>query len=700
MSQKTSKDAHVHFQPDFLENAPQGQGEQSTDQIQENPYQLYLAAIVESSDDAILGKTLDGIITSWNPAAERLYGYTAQEIIGQSIATIVPEELRDDLTSIMQRLKDGQKIDHYETTRVRKDGVRITVMVTISPIKDALGKIIGASTIGRDITAQRKAEKHAQFLNEVSKVLASSLDYQTTLSDLARLVVPQFADWFTVDLVNSEGHLELVEVAHKDPAKVQWAKELRKHYLLDLQDPNGVPRVIRTGKAELYAAITDEMLVASARTEEELALYRQVGVKSVMLVPLIVRGNVFGALTFISIESGKSYDPADLALAEEISLRAGIALDNAIIYRQAQQARDELHAILQNVADGITVQDTKGSLIYVNDVAAQFCGFSSAEAMVMALRTESLTGLVSTFTMKDEVGNLLSSEQLPGRRALAGERNVQAIVRYENIATGQTHWSLVKAEPIFDEYGQVQLAVNVFTDITERYVLEQRKDEFIRMASHELKTPITALKGFTNLLQRRIARQGDESSLSFLAKIDVQLNKLTKLISDLLDVSKIQVGKLEYREEDFDLDVLVQETIEIMQGMTKVHQLQFEGQENIRVFGDRDRIGQVLINLLTNAMKYSPQADKVIVRVSANQEHAVLSVQDFGIGIVESYQARIFERFYQVMGPEEKTYPGLGIGLFISHEIVMRHHGQIWLESQKGQGSTFYVSLPLRSAQK
>lgn len=302
--------------------------------------------------------------------------------------------------------------------------------------------------------------------------------------------------------------------------------------------------------------------------------------------------------------------------------------------------------------------------------------------------------------MKDEVGNLLSSEQLPGRRALAGERNVQAIVRYENIATGQTHWSLVKAEPIFDEYGQVQLAVNVFTDITERYVLEQRKDEFIRMASHELKTPITALKGFTNLLQRRIARQGDESSLSFLAKIDVQLNKLTKLISDLLDVSKIQVGKLEYREEDFDLDVLVQETIEIMQGMTKVHQLQFEGQENIRVFGDRDRIGQVLINLLTNAMKYSPQADKVIVRVSANQEHAVLSVQDFGIGIVESYQARIFERFYQVMGPEEKTYPGLGIGLFISHEIVMRHHGQIWLESQKGQGSTFYVSLPLRSAQK
>jgi len=700
MSQKTSKDANVHFQQDLLVNLAQEERGQKTDQVQENPYQLYLAAIIESSDDAILGKTLDGIITSWNPAAERLYGYTAQEIIGQSIATIVPEELRDDLASIMQRLKDGQKIDHYETTRVRKDGVRITVMITISPIKDASGKIIGASTTARDITAQRKAEKRVQFLNEVSKVLASSLDYQTTLSHIARLVVPQLADWFTVDLVNAEGHLELVEVAHKDPTKVQWAKELRKHYLLDLQDPSGAPRIIRTGKAELYAAITDEMFVASARTEEELALYRQVGVRSAMLVPLIARGNVFGVLTFISTKSEKSYDTADLALAEEISLRAAIALDNAILYRQAQQSRDELHAILQNVADGITVQDTKETIIYANDVAAQLCGFSSSEAMAVALRAEGLTGLLSNFIMKDEAGNLLSSEQLPGHRALAGERNVQAIVQYENIATSQTHWSLVKAEPIFDEYGQVQFAVNVFTDITQRYVLEQRKDEFIRMASHELKTPITALKGFTNLLQRRIARQGDEGSLSFLAKIDIQLNKLTKLISDLLDVSKIQVGKLEYREEYFDLDVLAQETIEIMQGMAKAHHLQFEGQKNIRVFGDRDRIGQVLINLLTNAIKYSPQADKVIVRVSANQEHAVLSVQDFGIGIVESHQEHIFERFYQVTEPEEKTYPGLGIGLYISHDIVRRHHGQIWLESQKGKGSTFYVNLPLRSSEK
>lgn len=365
-----------------------------------------------------------------------------------------------------------------------------------------------------------------------------------------------------------------------------------------------------------------------------------------------------------------------------------------------QQSRDELYAILQNVADGITVQDAKGNLIYVNDVAAHLCGCPSADAMVLAARDGGLSEVLNMFSLKDEVGNPLSSDQLPGRLALAGKKNAQAIIQYDSSVTGHTCWSLVKAEPIFNEYGQVQFAVNVFTDITDRYILEQRKDEFIRMASHELKTPVTALKGFTNVLQRRISRQGDESSLSFLAKIDVQLDKLAKLISDLLDISKIQVGKLDYQEEEFDLDELVEETLGTVQGIAREHQLCFEGQKGIRVFGDRDRIGQVIINLLTNAIKYSSQADKIIVRILAKQGYAVLSVQDFGIGIGEAHQAHIFERFYQVTEPAEKTYPGLGIGLYISQDIVKRHHGQIWVESQKGKGSTFYVSLPLQSIEK
>ena len=224
---------------------------------------------------------------------------------------------------------------------------------------------------------------------------------------------------------------------------------------------------------------------------------------------------------------------------------------------------------------------------------------------------------------------------------------------------------------------------------------EARKDEFISMASHELKTPLTSLKGFTNLLQRRLTKQGDKQALHFLARMEEQLDKLTKLVSELLDVTKMQTGKLEFREERFFLNELVRETLENLQGTTETHHLQLEEVTDVQVPGDKDRLGQVLINLLTNAIKYSPEADTVIVRVSADEHNAIVSVQDFGIGIAETHQEKIFERFYQVNDDTEKTFPGLGIGLYISSQIVRGHHGRLWVESAKGAGATFYVTLPL-----
>jgi signal transduction histidine kinase len=230
---------------------------------------------------------------------------------------------------------------------------------------------------------------------------------------------------------------------------------------------------------------------------------------------------------------------------------------------------------------------------------------------------------------------------------------------------------------------------------------EARKDEFISMASHELKTPVTSLKGFTNILQRRLGKQGgDEQTLHYLSVMNAQLDKLSRLISELLDVSRIQTGKLAFQEEPFDLALLMHETVENLQAGTETHQILVESTGSVPVYGDKDRLGQVLINLLTNAIKYSPDADKVIVCVSNDQQAATVSVQDFGIGIAESHQQHIFERFYQVIDPTEKTYRGLGIGLYISSEIVKRHHGQLWVESKKGQGATFYMRLPVALPQE
>ncbi|HLZ62283.1 MAG TPA: PAS domain-containing sensor histidine kinase [Ktedonosporobacter sp.] len=259
---------------------------------------------------------------------------------------------------------------------------------------------------------------------------------------------------------------------------------------------------------------------------------------------------------------------------------------------------------------------------------------------------------------------------------------------------GVYRWILDNGVPRFTPNGAFAGYIGSGIDITELKEANQRKDEFISMASHELKTPVTSIKTFTQALSYRFQKQGDEECLRILSRMDAQLDKLTKLISDLLDIAKIQTGKLTLREEAFALDELVVEIVDMLQGTTR-HQLLLEQRAPVLVFGDQDRIGQVLINLLTNAIMYSPQADKVAICLEKEQGNVVVSVQDFGIGIAEDQIEKIFEQFYQAADPLEKTYPGLGIGLYISSEIIKQHHGRIWVQSKKGAGSTFMFCLPV-----
>lgn len=362
--------------------------------------------------------------------------------------------------------------------------------------------------------------------------------------------------------------------------------------------------------------------------------------------------------------------------------------------RELRKANEQLEAILYNAGDGITVHDVKGNMLYANNVAALMCGFSSAEAMLTA-STEDYRQMLNRFVVKDEAGAILTPGNFPGRQALRTGKSVQMLLQYHDRLTDRTAWTLIKSQPIFIESGQAQFAVNVLVDMSERQELEERKNEFISMASHELKTPVTSLKGFTHLLQRHSAKQDDEQALHYLSRIEAQLNKLVKLINDLLDISKMQAGKLDFQEEVVDLTALMREIVENIQGTTSTHQIVAREIGDIRVVGDKDRLGQVLINLLTNAIKYSPQANRVLLQTVTNGQQVTVSVQDFGIGIAETYHHHIFERFYQVTDPQEKTYPGLGIGLYIVHEIIRRHQGNIWVESRKGQGATFFFTLPL-----
>lgn len=232
--------------------------------------------------------------------------------------------------------------------------------------------------------------------------------------------------------------------------------------------------------------------------------------------------------------------------------------------------------------------------------------------------------------------------------------------------------------------------------MAERGVQEQCKDEFISMAGHELKTPLTSLLGYTELLQLKFARSGDQEALRTLSKMAMLIHRLTRLVEDLLDLSKIRAGNLTFAEETVDVDALVGDVVESLQLSGAQHRIDIEGSAQGAITGDRERLGQVVSNLLTNAMKYSPHAGRVLVRLARSPATLTVSVQDFGIGIPKAYQEKIFECFYRVPSERGRTYPGLGMGLFIAQQIVEHHGGKMRVESVEGQGSTFSFTLPVQ----
>ncbi len=222
------------------------------------------------------------------------------------------------------------------------------------------------------------------------------------------------------------------------------------------------------------------------------------------------------------------------------------------------------------------------------------------------------------------------------------------------------------------------------------------RDTFISVASHELKTPVTSLNVYLEVMLRQFKKEKNESAVVNLTKMKKQIDKLTVLIHDLLDVTRIQTGKLAFDEELFDLSEIVHDIVENTKPLANKHELIIEKNDPVQVWGDKDRLGQVISNFLTNAIKYSPDANKIIIHSEHTKDTVMVSVKDFGIGIEQSHLKKIFNRFYRVTDRNVQTFPGLGIGLYICHEIIKRHGGEIKVESKKGKGSLFSFSIPLK----
>jgi len=257
---------------------------------------------------------------------------------------------------------------------------------------------------------------------------------------------------------------------------------------------------------------------------------------------------------------------------------------------------------------------------------------------------------------------------------------------------GEYRWFLVRAYPVKDAKGTIERWIGTHTDIHEQKKSLDQKDEFISIASHEMKTPLTTAKGYIELPLLSLTEENQNAL--YATKVNQAIERLHDLITDLLDASKIQNGQLNYTFTTFDLNKMVDETIENIQHTAKNHSIQKTGSSSKQLTGDMNRLQQVLINLLTNAIKYSPKADKIIVKIEEQESNIQVSVQDFGVGMSSEHVDKVFDRYYRV---EEHAiqFQGLGMGLYISNNIIARHNGTIWVKSEPGKGSTFYFTIPV-----
>lgn len=253
---------------------------------------------------------------------------------------------------------------------------------------------------------------------------------------------------------------------------------------------------------------------------------------------------------------------------------------------------------------------------------------------------------------------------------------------------------LLNARRTYRQVNNTEAILLAFEDITDRKQLEKQKDDFIGIVSHELKTPLTSIKVYSQLLDKHLKQNQDAKGIEFLSKMINQMERLTQLMASFMNVYNIQNGKLQLQKDNFEIDELINKLVLDFRNTTKSHTIKAFCNSKMKVFADPERISQVLINLISNAIKYSPNADKVIIKSLLDGKNIIVSVQDFGFGVLKADQKKIFDRFYRVKSKIENSISGLGLGLYISYEIIVQHKGRIWVESEEGQGSIFYFSLP------
>lgn len=614
---------------------------------------LRLASIVESSGDAIIGKTLDGIITSWNHGAERIYGYTAAEIAGHHISLLIPPDKTDELNEIIEQLRQGQRIEQIETVRLRKNGEAIDVSLTISPIKDAEDRIIGVSSIARDITRQKHTENELRKLSRAVEESPASVMI-TDIQGRINYVNPKFT---RLTGYNPE------EVIGKNPHILKSGETTPEDY------------------KELWNTITSggEWRGIFHNRKKNGELYWE----SASISPI---NDEHGVITNF------------IAVKEDITA-----------IKEAQDELAKLSLVASKTDNAVIITDSDGLVEWVNDGFIQMTGYTLAEMLGKKPGTI-LQGPLSDPEIVERI-----SVQLKKKEHFAEE-----IVNYHK--NGKPYWVSMDITPIRNERGEVVRFISIQRDTTQRKEIEKAlrqakeaadaanrtKSDFLASMSHEIRTPMNAIIGMADLLW--------DSSLTEEQRRYVQIFRsagehLLSLINDILDLSKIEAGQMTLQSIPFSLPDLMKSIVDIMTIKATEKKLTLSctiaPDTGNGFVGDPDRLRQILINLIGNALKFTVAGS---VSITVEREKSIdsgaitpsdtigllFAVRDTGIGIPQDKLETIFDKFTRVDSSLSRQFGGTGLGLAISRQLVVQMGGTLQVESTEGSGSTFYFTVNLK----
>lgn len=606
-------------------------------------------------------------------------------------------------------------------------------------LSGADGKPLGIVALVNEISAQERAEARLDLLLEASEVLGTSLDYETTLSNLARLLVPKIGSFCIVDLLDSDGAPRAVEIAHLEPSRAAIISEIRRCYPPQPDETEGLMKVLHTGQPMLFEEISDEMLARSAKDEEHLALMRSVGMRSVLIAPLTARSRTFGAITLISTQLGMRYDPTDIKLVEKVASRAALAIDNARLYADQQRQRQaaeraaarigQLQALTAALSEAVTPEHvaevtvgpgaamlgaSAGALYSLEDQGDRLelrtaVGYDQASLSRYQSISLDADVAISVAVRTSKIVVVRAPEDLPAypmfNEGVAMGRGTWAAIplllrggALGVIALGWTGHHAIDAE---DETFMLTIGQTCAQALDRARLYEQERrarkarEEFLAIVSHDLRNPLGVL-AMSAALTARSAPPGPEGApLRRRAEIMTRATqRMEGLIRDLLDAASLESGRFPLSLENHDGCALIAEAADLFDALASPKSIELvrEGQpDRCPVRCDRERVLQVLSNLLGNALKFTPPGGRITLSASASSGGVVFTVADTGPGIDPAERKQIFDRFWSGRG---KAGADSGLGLYIAKGIVEAHRGRIWVESEVGEGSRFSFLLP------